>query len=54
MSPEQSAVIDRLIRENTWRMACFQAERLVSLLSYMKAYRMTMPAWCRAAQAVRR
>jgi hypothetical protein len=53
MTPEQSAVIDRLIRENTWKMARFQADRLVSLLSCMKAYRIELPAWCRGAQAVR-
>ncbi|MES2340028.1 MAG: hypothetical protein V4537_18190 [Pseudomonadota bacterium] len=53
MSPEQSAVIDRLIRENQWRVARFQADRLVSLLSCMKAYRIALPSWCRGALAVR-
>jgi hypothetical protein len=53
MSPEQTAVIDRLIREKSWQMARFQAERLVSLLSCMKAYRVELPAWCRGAFAKR-
>jgi len=47
MSPEQEAVINRLIRIQQREKIRAEVRHLISLLSCMKEYRITLPTWVR-------